>query len=172
MRSPAIPKCLLAAVALGCVAALPAAAEPTIFLVRHAERADLAPGGRPMMGADPDLSEAGRRRAAALATMLRDANITAIYVTEYKRTGQTAAPLAELLRLPVTTIGSEDTAALVDALGQRTGNVLVVGHSNTLPVIVRGLGIASPVRIGDDEYDYLFVVTMGPQRSLTILRYP
>ena len=44
------------------LSASPAAAQPTIFLVRHAERADTAQGTSPAMAADPDLSEAGRFR--------------------------------------------------------------------------------------------------------------
>jgi broad specificity phosphatase PhoE len=62
-----------------------ATAQSTIFVVRHAEKADATK--------DPDLSEAGRARAEALAKALRDAKIAAIYATEFKRTQQTAAPL-------------------------------------------------------------------------------
>src|SRR5438045_7579771 len=64
------------------------AAQSTIFFVRHAEKAG---GG----GDNPDLSEAGRARAESLATVLKDADISAIYTTELKRTQQTAAPLAK-----------------------------------------------------------------------------
>src|SRR6266446_2098902 len=66
-----------------------ATAQSTILIVRHAEKADATK--------DPDLSEAGRARSEGLAKTLRDANITAIYATEFKRTQQTAAPLAKAL---------------------------------------------------------------------------
>ena len=89
---------------LACLAASPAAAQHTIFLVRHAERADTTPGTSPTMAADPDLSEAGRARAESLATALKDAKITAIYATKYKRTQQTAAPLAKALGLTVNIV--------------------------------------------------------------------
>ena len=53
--------------------------------------------GATSMANDPDLSDVGRTRAQALATALKDAGVTAIFVTEYKRTQQTAEPLAKLL---------------------------------------------------------------------------
>src|ERR1700726_58877 len=89
-----------------------AAAQPTIFIVRHAEKADATK--------DPDLSEAGRHRAEYLAKMLKDANISAIYATEFKRTQQTAAPLAKALSLSVMTLPPGDDTVL--KLRSTTGN--------------------------------------------------
>jgi broad specificity phosphatase PhoE len=143
------------------VLAAPALAQSTIFLIRHAERADTATGAKPTKGADPELSEAGRARAESLAMVLRDANITAIFATEFKRTQQTAAPLAKALGLKVRTESSENNAALLKALKAAKSNVLVVGHSNTIPEIIKALGVATPVTIGDADYDNLFVVLLG-----------
>jgi broad specificity phosphatase PhoE len=162
---------ILAILVLGGSAPRPAAAEPVIFVVRHAERADTGSGGMPTMAADPDLSAAGHARAAALATALSDANITTIYVTEYKRTKQTAAPLAERLRLSVIAGRADDTFGLVSSLRQARTNALVVGHSTTVPAIIRGLGVDTPVPIGEGDYDYLFVITMGERPSLLVLHY-
>lgn len=137
------------------------AAQSTIFVVRHAERADAAAPAGSMMTADPELSAAGQARADALARVLRDARITAIYATEFKRTQQTAAPLARALGLTVTVVPAKDGAALLARLKASTGNVLVVGHSNTVGEIVQGLGVATPVTVGDADYDNLFMVTHG-----------
>jgi phosphohistidine phosphatase SixA len=156
---------------LAVLAASPAAAQHTIFLVRHAERADTAPGVSPTMAADPDLSSAGRARAESLAAALKDAKITAIYVTEYKRTQQTAAPLAKALGLTVTVLTSKSTAALVKQLETVTGNALVVGHSNSVPDVIKGLGVTPPVTIGDDEFDNLFIVSTGTPPSVLRLHY-
>lgn len=150
--------------------AAPAAAQHTIFLVRHAERADAASGVSPTMATDPDLSQAGRARAESLALALRDAKITAIYVTKYKRTQQTAAPLARALGLTVNIV-TADAAAVVKQLDAAKGNVLVVGHSNTVPDVIKGLGVAAPVTIGDDEFDNLFIVTTGTPPSMLRLHY-
>jgi broad specificity phosphatase PhoE len=159
------------ALLLTVLTASPAAAQPTIFLVRHAERADTAPGTSPTMAADPDLSVAGRARAASLATALKDATITAIYVTEFKRTQQTAAPLAKALGLTVTIVTSKSAPELIDRLKTSKGNVLVVGHSNTVPEIIKALGVTTPVTIGDDDFDNMFLVTLSSPSALLRLHY-
>ena len=154
------------------LSAAPAAAQPTIFLVRHAERADTAPGTSPTMAADPDLSDAGRARADSLATALKDAKITAIYATEFKRTQQTAAPLAKALGLTVTIVTSKSAPGLIDRLKKSKGNVLVVGHSNTVPEIIKALGVVTtPVTIGDDDFDNMFLVRLSSPPSLLRLHY-
>jgi broad specificity phosphatase PhoE len=151
--------------------AAPAAAQRIVFLVRHAERADTSPGTSPTMAADPDLSDAGRARAESLATALKDAHITAIYATEFKRTQQTAAPLAKALGLTVKIVTSKGAADLIKQLKAGKGNVLVVGHSNTVPDIIKGLGVTTTVTIGDDEFDNMFLVTSGTHPSLLRLHY-
>ncbi len=70
-----------------------------IFLVRHAERADAGGPGQK----DPALSETGKKRAAALVAELRDAGISAIYASEFRRTQETAGPLAKSLGLETIT---------------------------------------------------------------------
>ena len=162
----------LSALLLAAGLAAPVAAQPpTVFLVRHAERADSTPGTSPAMAADPDLSEAGRARAESLAVALKDANITAIYVTEFKRTQQTAAPLAKVLGLTVKIVTSKSTPELLKQLQASKGNVLVVGHSNSVPDVIKGLGVTAPVTIGDNEFDNMFLVTRGPAASLLRLHY-
>jgi broad specificity phosphatase PhoE len=148
-----------------------ASAQQTVFVVRHAERADTAGGAPPTMAADPELSDAGRARADSLAAALKDATIVAIFSTEFRRTQATAAPLARALGLQVTIVGSNEPAKLIQAVKAAAGNVLVVGHSNTVPAIVKDLGAATPVTVGDAEYDNLFVVTMGAAPSVLRLHY-
>ena len=118
------------------------------------------------MAADPDLSEAGRARAASLATALKDAGIAAIFTTEFKRTQQTAEPLAKALGLTVNGRRRRTPRRRWSNRLPPPGNVLVVGHSNTVPAVVKGLGVTTAVAIGDDEFDNLFVVTRGGAPSL------
>ena len=146
-------------------------AQGLVVLVRHAERADTVAGAPPTMAADPSLSETGRARAASLAAMLKDARITDIFVTEYKRTQETAAPLAQALKLTPVVIAAKDTPGLVAKLKTVKGTVLVVGHSNTVPDIISALGITSDVKIADAEYDNLFVVSTATAQVLR-LRFP
>ena len=148
-----------------------ASAQPAVFIVRHAERADAGTPAAKVPGADPDLSEAGRARAESLATTLKDARITAIFVTEYKRTAQTAAPLAKALGIQPTAITSKDVDGLAEKVRTAAGNVLVVGHSNSVPTLIKALGVADPLTIAEEEFDNLFVVSRGSPPALLRLHY-
>ena len=148
-----------------------AVAQSTVLIVRHAERADAGSRGGMTSAADPDLSAAGRARALSLAAALKDAAITAIFATEYRRTQQTAAPLAKALRLTVVTIPSRDVQELVARVNAAPGNVLVVGHSNTIPEVIKSLGVDARVEIADSQYDNLFIITRAQKTALLRLHY-
>jgi hypothetical protein len=62
-------------------------------------------------------------------------------------------------------------AGVIKKARSSTGNVLVVGHSNTLPEILKGLGVIEPVTIAENEFDSLFVVTRPSPQSFVRLRY-
>jgi broad specificity phosphatase PhoE len=146
-------------------ASLSAQATATIILVRHAEKT--APTG------DVSISTIGQARAKKLTRVLNDANIRSIFVTEFKRTKETAAPSAEKFHVEQKIIASNDIDALVADLHNTPigSTALVVGHSNTLPTIIERLG-AGIVKIEDNEYDHLFVVSLTNGRaSLLVLRY-
>ena len=142
----------------------------TVILVRHAEKA-----AEPKD--DPPLTPVGEARAAALVEALRTAGVSAIYSTPWKRTQQTARPLAEKLGIPVTTFdapaasqGYGETYA-AEVLGKNRGRVvLVVGHSNTVPSILRGLGVTEVAAIADAEYDNLFIVTVPETGPVRVVR--
>ena len=148
-----------------------AAAQPAVFVVRHAERADAAGGSAAMMAQDPELSAKGLNRAESLAAMLRDADIATIYTTELKRTQQTAAPLASTAGVRVTAIPAADVTALVEKVRGETSNVLIVGHSNTLPKILSALGVTARIDIAENDYDNLFIVLRGEPARVLRLRY-
>jgi len=103
--------------------------------------------------------------------MLKDAGISAIYVTEFKRTQQTAAPLAKALGITVTTLPAKDNAALVAKLRASNGNALVVGHSDTIPDLIKALGISEPINIAENDYDNLFAVVLDEKPHLIRLHY-
>lgn len=146
-------------------ATLSAQCQVTVILSRHAEKAATPPK-------DPPLTEAGKRRADLLASMLADAGVDAIYVTELQRTGQTAAPLAARCHVKPTFIPADDTDQLIKAIrGRQSGVVVVIGHSNKLPTIIAGLG-GPKVIIPETEFDNLFVLTLdGQTTSMLHLHY-
>jgi broad specificity phosphatase PhoE len=139
----------------------------TVFIVRHAEKeAD---------GTDPSLTDAGRARAESLAALLADAGITAIFSTEFKRTQETAAPLAKRLGLSVTVVPGKDLDALLSkarALGP-DGRALIVGHSNTVPELAQRLTGVKVAALTDADYDRLYVgmVRKEGQGEVLLLRY-
>ena len=150
-----------------------AAAQQTVIFVRHAERADGGAGTKSMTGApaDPLLSAAGEARASRLAAMLADAGITGIYATEFKRTQDTAKPLAARLGLSVQILPSKDSAALVAKAraDHSKGVVLVIGHSNTLPDAIRAFG-GREIKIADDDYTGIYILTPATG-AMTVIRY-
>ena len=166
-RAPRLWPLLFASVFTFAIATTAMAAPPVIFLVRHAERAAIS-GHVP---SDTGLSAAGRKRAEDLAKTLKDAQITAIYTTEYKRTRETAAPLAQSLGIRPEVIPGGDLRSLVAKLKAAHGDVLVVGHSNTLPQIISALGISSRVALAESDYDNLFLVALGKKPKLIRLHY-
>ncbi|MBV9009845.1 MAG: histidine phosphatase family protein [Verrucomicrobia bacterium] len=140
-------------------------ASPVIFVVRHAEK--LA-----MLGNDPNLSPAGQKRAEALARMLKDANIMAIFTSQFKRTQETAAPLAKATNVTSTSVAANDLPQLIQKLREGQGNALVVGHGDTIPQLMKMLGINEAVQIPDNDYGELFVVSMTDKPQLLRLHYP
>ena len=159
-----ITKFALAVFLLAATALADAAPLTTVILVRHAEKA--GPSG------DVPLSDAGKARAIELARVLSGVHLDAIYTTPFHRTRQTAAPVATPRHLDPIEIKPEDTAARIrkDHLGK---TVLVVGHSNTTPNLIKQLGIADPPEIPDSAFDDLFIVTLGEgiEPRLVTLRY-
>lgn len=159
----------IAAIAASCVGpATTTAAQqgPTIYLVRHAEKAAIA--------TDPPLSTAGQERAVALAQRLQSAAIGRIYSTHYRRTQQTAAPLAAQLNLTIRTYQPDDLAGLAAVLRNSSDSVLVVGHSNTTPELAAALGGNAGGAINEEtEFDRLYVLRLQADGSVetTITRY-
>ena len=140
-------------------------AAQVIFIVRHAEKA--ATGGH-----DPDLSVAGQKRAEALARILKDSQITAVFVTEFKRTQETAAPAAKAAHVNPTVVPANDVAGLTAKVRASNGNALVVGHGNTVPDLMKSLGITTPITIPEDDYSEIFVVSVHDPPQLLRLHYP
>jgi broad specificity phosphatase PhoE len=152
-----------ALVLLGFVAQPP----PTVvYLVRHAERATDHP-------TDPTLTPEGRARAEVLAGMLADSAIARVYATSYRRTRLTVDPLAARLGLSVEEYDPDAQSALAERIRRTPGRHLVAGHSNTIPELVRLLGGEPGEPIGENEYDRLYVVTIGAGGGVrtTLLRY-
>ncbi|MGH7448491.1 MAG: histidine phosphatase family protein [Longimicrobiales bacterium] len=158
MQTALLRRLVLAALITSWAAGSALAQSTTVIVVRHAEKIDDS--------ADPLLSEPGRARAEALADALADAGVSTLITTQYQRTRLTAAPLAERLGVAPTLVAAsgrshvEDVAARVRELANG-GTIVVVGHSNTVPAIIRALGGPDVGGIDDAEYDHLFILTLS-----------
>lgn len=131
-----------------------------IYAVRHAEKA----GGR-----DPELTPEGALRAEALARVLQHVELDHVYSTDTKRTRATGAPAAKAKGLEITSykpFGSALPKLLAGGEGGRT--VLVVGHSNTVPALVKAFGLEPGVPVDPRHgpllqgYEDLFMIVANP----------
>ena len=151
----------------------------TVFLVRHAEKGD-APAQ------DPPLSEAGKQRAEALARLLQSAGVKGIYTSQFQRTQQTAEPLAKRLGITVSPVAlgvkpsnprevtEESVRELTKKVETHAGAaVLIVGHTNSIPEVIRMLGGDIVPKIDESKFDDLFVVTVyaGGRAKVVQLKY-
>lgn len=135
-----------------------ALAHKGIFIVRHGEKASAS---------DPDtpLAMQGEDRALALARLLRSAGVSHVFATHLKRTQQTVDPLVEQRGLTKTIVHADKTVDLLKALQSLPPDAVAVvaGHSNTIPDILKGLGITTKIDIKDDQYGRVFLVTGAGQ---------
>ncbi|MFT4513539.1 MAG: phosphohistidine phosphatase SixA [Planctomycetota bacterium] len=135
----------------------------TMIFLRHAEALPRTEGNQ-----NPHLSDAGNARAKLEAKTLVAAGVTRIFATELHRTQETAAPLAKLLGLKVEQYRARNSKAFTNTLRDlKDGEVaLVVGHSNTVPVMVQALGgtlqgLDKKGYLPDDQHDRMIVQVLS-----------
>lgn len=145
-----------------------AAQKKTIILVRHAEKADAT-------SVDPDLSPEGKQRADRLMKVVKKYRPGAVYSTDFKRTRDTAAPMAARRKLQVQTYDAKKPSELVDAIMKsKTKRFLIVGHSNTIPGLANLLGKKDLFKnLDESEYGAIWIVRIkdGRIRKTEILPY-
>lgn len=125
--------------------------EAPIYVTRHYD----TPAGE----TDPDLTPQGKARASQLAAWFYGRTLKAIFVSDFKRTRQTAAPLAATLDLTVETYDPKDIPGIVARAKAAGGPVLIVGHSNTVPDIVQQLGGDRPGDLKHEDFGDLWTIT-------------
>jgi broad specificity phosphatase PhoE len=136
----------------------------TIYIVRHAEKEPVPAGASQMMTSNPPLSEAGKVRAFALREKLRHEHVRYIFSTNTTRTLSTAQPLNEMLgktRIEIYSSKKDSMDLFISQLRSiKKGNILVVGHSNTIDDIANKLCVETvvPGDLDEKEYSNLFVL--------------
>ena len=148
------------AVAIGLAWFFESQATTTIIFVRHAEESSLNEG-------NSSLTREGEIRSAELARQLVDADviagIDAIYSTSFQYSKETALPISKALNIPIEIYDISDTELIIeDIIKQHKGKIiLVVGHSNTIPLMIGNMGASKDVpKIDDNEYDNIYLVSI------------
>ena len=156
--------------ALSCILVLLSSCSSTkvasgnVILVRHADRGD---------GME-NLNELGKQRAEDLADLLREAEIKAVFSTDYARTKETAQPICDALGIQAIIYDPSDIPALISRIKKEYAgkSVLVVGHSNTVPETINAFGIEPPLAtIDHHEYSNLYILKYGVENEVLLLKY-
>lgn len=143
----------------GCVSnPSPTPLTPNIYVMRHLHT--------PKGVKDPDLTAEGRAHAEALAIWFSRDPPSVIFVSSTKRASQTAAPTAQRFKVTPKTYDPSDTPALIAMVTQEKGTIFVVGHSNTVPDIVAGLGGERPGELVHEDFGDIWHIA-GPMRATT-----
>jgi broad specificity phosphatase PhoE len=126
----------------------------TIYIVRHAEKQ--------LEGNDPELAYVGEVRAKKLAQILEKEAIKRVLSTDYNRTRNTAQPTAAAAGLTLEVYDPKNQETLVADLRGSEGNVLVVGHSNTVSQLANAFVDEGEkfADLTDLEYDFIYIVTL------------
>ena len=159
---------IVASLAIFAGVPIEALAQKTVILVRHAELEGAAMAEPKHMA----LSTAGEERAKRLADLLKDAGINAIYVTDFARTNKTAEPLYRKLNMQPVVLPKGDPRELAERVRKQHANetVLMVGHTDTLPGLIKALGHPEDIKIDSQDYSNLFVLVPKSEGAPTFLR--
>lgn len=123
----------------------------TYYIVRHAEKLNNTD--------DSPLSPPGLERANTLRDTLAGKRIDSVFASIRVRTQQTAQPTATAAGTPIQVLPINPNAGLTDRLRRINGkNVLIVGHSNTVPQIVQALSGQTAGPINESVFDSMFIV--------------
>ncbi|MDQ6609231.1 MAG: histidine phosphatase family protein [Bacteroidota bacterium] len=138
------------------------------YITRHGEKAGTTV-------TDPPLSAEGEKQALDLRNYLTGKGIKTIYSTNFIRTKATAEPTSQLFVVPVKIYDPAKLNELIAELKAiNNGNVLIVGHSNTVDDVANGLtGRNVMSDLADNEYGNLFIVKKkGANYSFERMKVP
>ena len=131
------------------------------YFIRHAEkdRSDST-------NKNPSLTLQGLERANKWALFFKDKNIAAVYSTNYKRTQQTALPIAKEQNLEIISYTAKELISEKFIANNKGKNIVIVGHSNTTPELVNSLlGEKKYEDIADRENNNVFIVTLKKNKT-------
>jgi len=131
----------------------------TIYIIRHAEY-DPNPGLPPDQQLLLHLNDAGKSRAEQLSKVLCQAGINAVFHTQAIRTKETAQGV--ITHNNISPIVYYDIPGLINQIqtSHIGENILVVGHTDTVPQIVQALVPGSHPPSIVNEFHNMFIITL------------
>jgi len=129
--------------------------EQTFLLLRHAEKMTEIK--------DPPLTKTGHKRAKCMAEWLAKQpfanDIKHIYSSNYRRTLETAAPIALRLGVSIRLYDARKLGDLATEISSNKNSAVVVGHSNTTPAIAGFLSEQNIPKMEETDYNSFWQVT-------------
>ena len=127
----------------------------TYYLIRHAEKDTLNPQEK-----NPDLTQEGIQRADNWAALFSEITFDEIYSTDYKRTVNTAKPIALDQNIEIKYYHPKEVYQTGFLAATQGKTVLIVGHSNTIPVFANYLiGKEKYSEFPETIYNNLYTIT-------------
>ncbi len=128
---------------------LPGLAAQNLILLRHAEKQLISP--------DPALTTSGYQQVNCFASWLAKQDyaqdIKVVYSSNYRRTLATAATIAAKLDIPVRLYGPRKLGEIAEQLNNSLSSAVVVGHSNTTPILAGILAQQEIPAMDESNYD-------------------
>lgn len=137
----------------------------TYYLIRHADKDRSNPDNK-----NPELTEEGHTRAKLWAEKFKDTPFDGIYSTNFKRTWQTAFPVAKSnkKRIVIYNPKTIDVEKFIENTQGQT--VLIVGHSNSTPTLANALlGEDKYKAMEETNYAGLYIITISDHSRSSVL---
>jgi len=140
----------------------------TIYLIRHSEK-DLLSDNQ----IDPPLTKCGAKRSVFLRDFFKEITVDKIYSTNYLRTKNTAKPIALSKNLDIKYYDPSDLKSFSELLINSKQNILVVGHSNTTPVLAGLLDGEEKAPFDESIYNRIYKISFnGDETKLFMIETP
>ncbi|MBU2971299.1 histidine phosphatase family protein [Pseudoalteromonas sp. C2R02] len=145
-----------------CFTSLGAIAAPDkIFLLRHAEK---------LQGNNPSLTSEGKQRAKWVASFLSEFKPSTLFSTDYNRTKETLAPLAEKTKMNVVIYNPRELNVFVDKIKKLNGTIVIAGHSNTTPKLAGLIDGKQYKQFDEKQFDRYFEINLVGKKYITVIK--
>lgn len=145
--------------------ALPAG-ETILFALTHAEKDDVS--------GQPGLTEAGKKEAAKLDSLLRNVDFRSVLATTSNPTTETIQPILDSKNLEKFAFDTKSADRLFQFIFEleKGNNFLMVGDNETIPTVLNMLDESFPAdAIAKDKHNSLFVVVGSGKGASKVYAY-